>query len=477
MSSNRIILSILIITVGIFSIMGGGGCANIIPPQGGPRDSIPPQLVKAEPGDSALNFKGNKIVLTFDEFVEVPDFGASIIFSPTPNVNPFVEAKLKTVSIKLKDSLSPNTTYTINFGSSIKDFTEGNFLKDFTYTFSTGNYIDSLELSGKVLLAETGKLDTTMIVMLHTSADDSVVVKEKPVYFSKLDGKGNFRFKNLPPKVFYLYALKDESNTKRYSSDKQMFAFADQPVAVKDNTDPVTLYAYVAVSAPETDNAGAAGAGKGIRINRKGVANDKSLKYSSNLSDGLQDLLNNFYLTMDQPLRNFDSTGLKLFTDSTYTPVADYSFSKDSSNKKIMLTHKWKENTAYHLILDKDFAEDTIGNKLLETDTLHFTTRKLTDYGSLKLKLRNLDLAKNPVLQIIQGDRIIKSFTMNSIDLTQDLFLPGEYELRILFDTNKNGIWDPGDFFGKHLQPEIVMPVERKITVKSAWQNEFEILL
>ena len=118
-----------------------------------------------------------------------------------------------------------------------------------------------------------------------------------------------------------------------------------------------------------------------------------------------------------------------------------------------------------------------LGNKLTKADTISFTTKKLADYGSLKLKLRNLDLEKNPVLQIISNNTIVRSVPMKSIDLAIDYYYPGEYELRILYDKNKNGVWDPGEFFGKHLQPEIVIPVERKISIKAAWKNDFEIIL
>ncbi len=470
------ITSIIIVLIAVIGFTGGSGCANIIPPEGGPRDSLPPRLIKAEPGDSALNFKGNKVILTFDEFIEVQNVSENLIFSPTPFVNPYVEYKLKTVTVKLKDSLEANTTYTINFGNSIKDFTEGNPFKNFTYTFSTGSFIDSLELTGNVVLAETGRIDTTLIVMLHTNPDDSVVVKDKPRYVARLDGKGNFIFKNLPPKTFYLYALKDENNTRRYTTDKQLFAFAATPVEVKKETTPITLYAYAGkTSAPVLANT--SGINPGLKNRNQVAAVDNRLKYQTNLVGDQQDLLNNFYFSFEQPLRSFDSILLTLYTDSSYTRVVDYRFSLDSSHKKINLKHQWQQNTLYHIIMDKEFAEDSTGKKLLKTDTLSFNTKKLSDYGSLKLKLRNLDLEKNPVLQIVSNDKIVRSVPMKTIDLAIDLFIPGEYELRILYDKNKNGVWDPGDFFGKHLQPEIVVPIERKISIKPAWQNEFEIAL
>lgn len=472
MSFKNFISSAIITLIAAISFISGPGCANIIPPQGGPRDSLPPVLEKVNPADSSLNFTGNKITFTFDEFIEVQNISENLIFSPTPSINPYVEFKLKTVSVKLKDSLEANTTYTINFGNAIKDFTEGNPYKNFTYTFSTGSFIDSLELKGNVLLAETGKTDTTLIVMLHTNADDSAVIKERPRYFTKLDSKGNFHFKNLPSKTFYIYALKDDNNTKRYTSDKSLFAFNDKPVIVNGQTEPITLNAYAA-KALETlpiTNPGRASKPSGADA-------DKRLKYETSLLSSKQDILSDFYFTFNNPLKFFDSSGIKLFTDSTYTEASSYRFSMESSNTKISLLHQWKQNTQYHIIINKNFAEDSLGKKLLKDDTLSFTTRGAADYGSLKLKLRNLELSKNPVLQIIQNGQIFKSFPMSSIDFSQELFLPGEYDLRILYDTNNNGIWDPGDFFEKHLQPEIAIPIDRKISIKVAWQNEFEIVL
>lgn len=473
---KRLFFLLLVIIFLIQQIVVLPGCANIIPPEGGPRDTIPPVLLKAEPGDSARNFKGNKIVFTFDEFVDIQNISENLLVSPLPKINPSVDFKLKTVTVKLKDTLEPGTTYQIDFGNAIKDFTEGNPVKGFSYTFSTGASMDSLELKGNVTLAETGKIDSTLIVMLHSNADDSAVAKTRPRYVAKLDGKGNFVFKNLPSKTFYLYALKNESGTYFYSGDKQLFAFADKPVTVKTATEPVKLYAYASAPALPATTAAAPSLNIG---NRRRVAEtvDKRLKYQTNLVNDQQDLMTNFSMTFEQPLRKFDSTRMQLYTDSTFNEDSFYHVKKEGNNKKITLTTEWKENTLYHIIFDKDFAEDSAGKKLLKTDTLSFKTKKFSEYGSLKIKFRNLPLDKNPVLLIVQNENIYKSFPLSSIEFSQRLFLPGEFELRMLYDNNKNGKWDPGDFFGKHLQTEIVKPVERRITVKAAWQNEFEIAL
>src|SRR5690242_15281092 len=113
------------------------GCANIIPPTGGPRDSLPPVLINAVPKDSITNFHGKTITLSFDEFVQLDDkINDEFIVSPTPDNPPFPEAKLRTVTIKLRDSLKPNTTYSFDFGNALKDLNEGNVLKNFTFVFS-----------------------------------------------------------------------------------------------------------------------------------------------------------------------------------------------------------------------------------------------------------------------------------------------------------------------------------------------------
>lgn len=471
---KRYFFFFVLIFLAIQKIVVLSGCANIIPPQGGPRDSLPPLLLKADPVDSSRNFSDTRITFSFDEYVDIQDVYNNLLVSPLPKNLPTVDYKLRTVTVKLKDTLEKNTTYTLNFGDALRDVNEGNIYKNFTYTFSTGSYLDSLELSGKVLLAENGRTDTTLIVMLHTSADDSIVVKEKPRYITKLDGKGRFHFKNLPPQTFYIYALKDEGNTRRYLSGKQLFGFTDKPVDMQAKKDSLTLYAYIAKRDKQAVSSQPSATAQKPRA---GAAADNRLKFSNNLANGQQDLLGSFEMVSDKPLKVFDTSKIRLFTDSAFNPAAGYSFAKDSTGKKILLNITWQEGTQYHVVMDKDFAEDSTGKKLFRTDTLSFTTKKKSDYGSVKLKLRNLDLAKNPVLQIMNGENIFKSITMTSAEFNSPMFLPGEYELRILFDNNKNGNWDPGDFFGKHIQPELVLPIERKITVKANWQNEVEIAL
>ena len=464
----RSIISFLgIASILSLSIISGPGCATIIPPEGGPKDTLPPVLRKADPGDSSLNFADKLITLSFDEYVDADNYQQQLIVSPVPASMPNVSRKLNTVTIKLRDTLEANTTYSLNFGNTIKDVNEGNIMKDFTYIFSTGTYFDSLEFSGNVVVAETGEIDSTLTIMLHREDKDSAVVNEKPRYVAKTDSRGNFHFKNLPPGTFYVYALKDEGGSYRYMNKTQLFAFSDSAVIVTPDKKAVTLYAYAGKEPEIVPKASSTGRDK--------KSTDKRLKFSTNLSGEEQDLLDKFVFTFETPLKNFDSSKVHFTKDSTYTPLAGNSWETDSTMKTVKLNYTWQENVLHHIILEKDFATDTLGLQLLKADTISFKTKDKKDYGKLTLRFRNLDLTKNPVLLFIQKNQIKKSFPISSTTFIQNLFLPGEYNLRILNDSNKNGVWDPGEFFGNRKQPELVKPIQRSINVKPNWENQFDI--
>jgi hypothetical protein len=465
----RVLLPVILFIALVLQLFTTAGCANIIPPEGGPRDSLPPVLRRASPPDSSLNFSDRTIVLSFDEYVDADNYLQEMIVSPMPANMPTVNRKLNTVTVKLRDTLEPNTTYSINFGNTIKDVNEGNPLKNFTYTFATGNYMDSLDFSGNVVLAETGAVDTTLSILLHKTNVDSALIKEKPRYVTKLDSKGHFHFRNLPRQTFYVYALKDEGGTYRYLNPSQLFAFYDSAVAITDSTREITLYAYEGkdrrppIAASTTTESGG----------RKPA--DKRLKFTTNLTGDRQDLLDKLIITFENKLKNFDSSKVHFASDTTFTPLSGYRWQLDSTRKILSLDYPWKENTLYHLIVEKDFATDTLNQQLLKKDTFSFRAKDKREYGKLTVRFRNLDLSNNPVLLLVQNNEVKKSIPLTSNRFTLELFPPGDYSLRILSDRNKNGVWDPGIFFGKRQQPERVRPVQRTINVKPNWDNEFDI--
>lgn len=451
----------------IFCMVGSWAlfsCANIIPPGGGPRDSIPPHLIGSIPKDSALNVTTQNIVLTFDEYVQLQAVNENLIVSPVPKSTPMVDYKLRNVTVKLKDTLEKNTTYSINFGNAIKDVNEGNQAKNFTYVFSTGGKIDSNKYTGYVLLAETGKIDSTLIVVLHNNNHDSSIVKNRPRYFTKLNGKGFFSFNYLPNGLFSVYVLPDDF-TKKYDDSTKLFAFLDKPVAINATTRTDSLFAYQEFKKKEgkpttTPTPG----GNGKQIVKAGVE-DKRLKYTVNLENGQQDLLSPMLFTFNKPLKAWDSTKIVLY-DTSFNPVSGYKLSLDTGKTKITLEYPWKEKTGFRIIVAKDAVTDTSGINLSKSDSARFITKRESEYGSCRLRFPNIDFSKNPVLQLVQDGKITESVVLTTKEFIRKRFRPGDYEIHILFDANKNGIWDPGKFSEKR-QPEIVKSFDKKAVIRA----------
>src|ERR1041385_8014106 len=172
-------------------------CAQVLTPNGGAKDAAPPVVLKYYPDSAATNFAGKKIIIRFNEYVQLSDLNNQLIISPPMNTQPEVAIRKKDIVIELKDSLLPNTTYTISFGKAIKDITENNILDNFRYVFSTGPVIDSLKISGKISNAVTLAGEKDIYVMLYKESGDSVPLKKKPYYFTKSRADGSYEFTNL----------------------------------------------------------------------------------------------------------------------------------------------------------------------------------------------------------------------------------------------------------------------------------------
>ncbi|MCU0394424.1 MAG: Ig-like domain-containing protein [Chitinophagaceae bacterium] len=453
----------------LLAMLAGPGCANIVPPTGGPRDSTPPLLVNATPDTNSRRFDARNITLQFNEFVQLDNLQQELIINPPAERQPDVLAKLRTITIRIKDTLQPNTTYSYRFGKAIRDINEGNALKDFTYVFSTGNYIDSLTLGGTVLDAQSGLPDSTLIVLLHSNPDDSAVAKEKPRYATRPNGKGFFLFENLPPGRFYLFALKDEG-FRRYSSNKTPFAFHGPALDTRNANDSIVLKAFVAEKEPEKKATTAPG-GPAKRKDEK-----PALRVTAGASEGqAQDLLSPLELRFSQAVKTFDSSRI-LLSDTNGVAVAGYTLHLDTSATRMELRHAWKDDTHYRLLILKDFATDSAGNGNARPDTIFFKTKAESEYGSVRITFTGLKLDRKPVLQWVQGDNVVKSIPLTGDRLNIPLMQPGEYKLRVLYDRNENGRWDTGDYW-KKIQPEDVIAVPLKVTLRPNWDNELSVSL
>lgn len=464
--ANRI-LSAFIFLLALYSLATfNGGCAQIGAPTGGAKDTLAPVLVRSNPEVKSLNIDGNKITLTFDEYVEVADAQNNVLVSPLPKSNPSINYNLKTVTVRLRDTLLPNTTYSINFGNAIKDVNEGNIFQNFTYVFSTGNTIDSATLEGKLVLAETGLVDSSITVGLYRNADDSSVQKRRPDYMTRIKGDGIFRFSNLPEGEFMIYALKDGDGNKFYSSKAEAFAFHDNIIKVSgvDTSKQLTLYAYSEEKSKDSK----------ITPVLKPKA-EKQLKLAYNLSAGSQDLLTPLEITFNNSLKVIDTSRI-LFTDTNYNRIPAVVITMDSTAKKLTYDLAWKPQESYILIIPKDAVEDSAGSKLVKDDTLRFTVKKEADYGRMILRFKNYDPSKNPVIQFVVNDEVKYSFPLTGAEFSNNRFPPSEYSIRILHDTNKDGKWTPGNY-SKKLQPEKAITLPQKLGIRADWDNERDIEL
>jgi len=206
------------------------GCANVVMPSGGPKDTKSPVVLEASPANNSTGFTGKTIHLTFDEFVTLNNPTNNVLISPPVSKKPTYRTSGKTLIIKFEEPLQPNTTYSINFGDAIKDLHEGNIFKGYTFNFSTGASIDSLSLKGKVISASALTPIDGMIVGLYSDDNESVTLdslpyKVKPNYITTTDKQGVFEFSGLADKDYLVFALKDANSNLIYDLPNEEIAF------------------------------------------------------------------------------------------------------------------------------------------------------------------------------------------------------------------------------------------------------------
>ena len=217
-------LGIMVVALCIYA------CANRGYPEGGPKDETPPQVVEEVPLSYTTNFKAKRVNIYFDEFVQLNDINNKFIFSPPVKKDPKVSLKGKYVQVAIPDSLRENTTYSLDFADAIVDNNESNPLGFYRYVFSTGERIDTLELGGTVVNAESYEPVMGVLVALYEKQGDSIPLKELPDYIARTDSSGNFRLTNLREGHYRVMAIEDANRDKMYTPESEMFAWMDTTV-------------------------------------------------------------------------------------------------------------------------------------------------------------------------------------------------------------------------------------------------------
>ena len=467
---------LLIIVVLAFLWIMPTGCAVIVPPTGGPKDSLPPVFLGSTPADSSTHFNAKEVVLNFNEYVDLDNAFNNLIVSPVSRRAPTVERHLRQVTIKIKDSLEPNTTYAYDFGKTIKDVNEGNVLKNFTYVFSTGDHIDTNTVSGTVRLAETGGVDTTLLVVLYTNFSDTAIYKTQPKYYTKiLDSTGRFAFHFLPEKEFKVFAV-ENSYMKDYNDSTALFAFLDTTINTANDSlcHGLRLNAFHAFpkTPPKKNEISASQKQKEKEKEAK-----KPLTVSTNIQQGKQGLLIPLELTYSKPLKQFDSS-LVLLTDTSGNRVQDYRImhdSADTTNTRFILKTAWREDSSYRLVIPEEAAKDSFDIALTKADTILFQAKSSRDYAIVRLKFTDMDTALHPVLQIFSADnKPVDSIRIpESAQIYIPMIEPGKYHFKILYDLNGDMKWTPGNY-EKRLQPEIVIDLKKEFSFVADYENEWD---
>ena len=238
---QKIIFKTLIFTL----ILGFIRCANVVSPTGGPKDTVPPIVLQATPENQSTNFNNKEIHITFDEYVTLNNPNNNIMISPPMEKTPEYKLSGKSLIIKFKEPLKSDVTYSINFGEAIKDLHEGNIFKDYSFTFSTGDMIDTLMLKGCVLQAADHKPSADFLVMLYSENDtlpyDSLPYLIKPNYVTKTDKDGNFSFSGLKDDEYLIFALKDGNSNLKFDLPNEEIAFAIDKLQLTINSDSIAI--------------------------------------------------------------------------------------------------------------------------------------------------------------------------------------------------------------------------------------------
>lgn len=219
-------------------------CAQIVPLTGGDKDIEPPKEVESNPQNGSVQFTATEIEIQFDEFVQLQNLQSQLVVSPYMENDPQVKVRGKKLIVELKDTLLPNTTYSLNFGNAIVDITENNPIPNYKYVFSTGSFVDSLSYQGTIVNA----FDLTPVeqtsVLLYTQFEDSVPLLERPRYIAITDKEGKFEITNIAHGTYKVFAIKDINANYLFDLPNEQIAFENDSLVLNESSEGNQLFLF-----------------------------------------------------------------------------------------------------------------------------------------------------------------------------------------------------------------------------------------
>ena len=502
---------------------------------GGLKDTLAPVLKYSSPKNFSTDFKGNEIILGFDEYVKLKNLNKQLIVSPPMKHEPLIlpTTPSKVITIKIKDTLLPNTTYSFNFGQSIADNNEGNSINQFKYVFSTGPSIDSLSISGQIKDAYEKNVDNFVSVMLYEINDtyqDSLIYKQSPRYITNtLDSLRTFKLENLKAGKYLLMALKDKGSNNRYNpkddkigfikhyitvpndtvfelelfkevlpfkavkpvqasgnrlylpyESKQNFKLSKPKVVLKHGNDTMET---IVTAFPKKDSLQIWYKPLKVKADSLSVEVSKekyNKRFSVKIKDQKKDTLNitavqngtinfrdRFTLESTTPLVKFDKSKIRLVNkDST---AVDFTTEYDEFEQKLYVDFK-KEPVEKYSITFFPGALTDFYEKTNDTLAIKLSTKEPADYGNLVLNLKNVK--RFPIIVEVtnaKGDVVYASdYSEGKTKIEFNLLVPDKFTIRIIYDDNKNKIYDSGDFLNKKYAEEVFY-YQTPVDVRTNW--------
>lgn len=512
-------------------ILAVSSCAKRGTPDGGPLDELPPEYIRARPENFTTNFDSREIRIYFNEYIKLNDPQRQIIISPPmdprPEITPLGTAS-KSIRIRINDTLQPRTTYTINFGSSITDNNEGNPLSFFTYAFSTGPYIDSLSIKGRVQDALLGAPDPYITIALYevdSTYNDSLIYKEVPRYVTSTLDSTTFQLNNLKQGTYQLVGLRDVNNNYTYEPETDKIAFADEYITIPtDEEFNLSIFQELLAGTFERPSQKAQ---QHLIFGYRGLINADSISIEPRnvpeefeamiTKDPVKDTLHYWYkpnlerdtlgfiartpnrqdtlmtrlkqMKMDSlqftfepssnlsyhqdikilpnvPLVAMNDSLIKI-TDNDTLPV-NFTAAYNNWTNEYQISFKKDERQNYRLTVLPGAFTDFFGR---ENDTIRstFRTPALSDLGNLIVNLQGVQ--NFPVIVQLtteKGEITAEQYSTESTTINFQNIKPGKYRLRLIYDRNENRIWDTGSFLGRR-QPETVLYFPGVLDVRANW--------
>lgn len=505
-------------------------CASIAPPKGGEKDTSKPRVQKTFPKNGTVNFKGRTIKYYFSEWVQEDKLREQIII--TPNVNDF-EVKVAKNILSLKfdsNAFKPNTTYNINLRDGIKDLTEGTRSDSTSLVFSTGSFLDSLIVEGKVIFGENNLRSNNITVALFAETDTFNLDKQVPLYSTKTDSSSKFSIQNIKPGQYYLYCFKDENSNSKYDKNKEPIGYLEDKInltsslsitniniflddyekpriILKENKKKSLTYLeynkslvdFSISSSNTTRKILPYVKDKSVALFTDKVSSDsvklilKSLDTKDNYGADTLGLILNYvdtskcflqcYPSPNSQLEPMDSIEIVLSKPYVaFNPLIAIKNGKEewsSENLKdkytirelplkgsISIHYKGKWNDTVRIIVYPK-AFVPISGYIKDTLKALYTKKDAEKYGSIG---GSVNTDKNNILvQLLSKDNKV----IRQIDYKKDFLFEylndGEYKIRVVVDDNRNRKWDQGNYKTRKM-PEAIYHYTDPIKLKSNWE-------